>query len=541
MSAFGSAVSQYYIHFFTTHYLQSGNQNFNMVNYAQQKIKQQGIPKLQTSISKQQRKEYLQHLNSLMGRGPAISNQAEIDKLYTQAEELVLGVYKNAVTADRVSGKIDYTIQKDQRFSIVQSEGAIPLPRVESFISNFQKIIDNIKQDANNPTSSNVFKDDIKQMEKLAKEISTAFLKTETLTTTKLLQKNGEEMRSQYRQYSQYFKNESAEWLSLTSAQSDRIKKFNELMMKYDAAKAPVRILQGTNFENLIALAGQMALGKGLDEISDSMTDILSNTVVGGNLESAKFELDGLSQNLINRLQALTPQKAKIENGSILVMNDYSQGKIDVEITYNTPKYKKVNPLRISAKNIQDIKNIHAVSNTSLWPLLNGEDPAFVYKFLNVYARRSGMLKQLASKELQSEERSNLKKLSAYKAESFKGFQLLTVYKALTGDIMGRMPANTFIINDNTNNKLYWIDMADIFTVVLNDIQSEVNKYFSISGFKENSSFLTKWSTAGPEERIWDTLSQLRRRKIGVIFKGLPQMSSQFLSLDSTGKFGGNI
>lgn len=570
MSAFGSAISKYYVHYYAQSYTAHTEPNFhhfNIADYAREKIALRGVRPSQ--FSQKNKEEYLNFLNALMGRG-SNKTSVDIDKIYKQAEKIILEKYKNdLLTIDRISGQVQ-KLSENKTGSTYQYKTnmiAMSLPHANDFVAKFKQVLDTLKNkiDPNNLSKSlEDYKKDIKIMEELAKDIDKAFSEKEAKTYEAFRDENGKMSKAVTKELQSFYNLtqvkafKDMQWLLLDGKRKEFITKFNEILASYNLAYLPTNLIQGTHFENLVALAGEMVMGKSLETISQTVRDSLNQHVIGGTTMSATFELDGLSQNLINKIQskaAKTTQFKTDENGIVktMIIPKYSQGKIDVLIENNNNyKVKLAESLRISAKSVNSLGHIGAVKQSPMWAMLNQENPGFIKKFLNVFAKRKqnftysgiyNITKDSNEKQynyLNAAEKSARRQIDNIRKESFNAFQLIVAYNALTGDMLQRSSANIFLINDTTTQKLYLIDMADLFSLILNDFaqgSSSINQYFNIQGFDIESRFDNDWTDEGPEERVWNILNQLRTRKLEIIFKGSQQKlyKANSMSIDASG------
>ena len=255
----------------------------------------------------------------------------------------------------------------------------------------------------------------------------------------------------------------------------------------------PINLQKGDLFEHMIAYAPKVA---------EQEAFIAANRVLGKVSEQASLS----SQNFDSKFITKRFSKDCIEKTTV------SQGKVDVEITWNKKEAK------ISAKNINLSSGywINLVSDTSFLSLLQDEDTDFVNHVLNILAFHKKPRKNEEGFNSYSQDSAQINLL---KKNIIKELRLMFFYKALTGDFNNRNKANLFVINDNQTGKVRVIDMNELLLKATKRWNSLGNNMsaFKIEGVTQSFKLLKNEKLEeGPAGRISRLLADAHSRKINV-------------------------
>lgn len=266
--------------------------------------------------------------------------------------------------------------------------------------------------------------------------------------------------------------------------------KINAMIEEY-AAYPAINLQKGDTFEILLSLAPMVAKQTAAIEVGE---------VIGREAEQVSFNLKNFDNKFLTQ---------EFKNG--LIKTAASQGKIDVQINWEGEK------LGISAKNVNLNNNyVTLVSGTNLLYLLQDEDTSYVNHLLNILASHS-ISSEMSQKEKNNEE-NKIATIQGMRPAAIRELRLILFYKALTGAINGRKPANLFIVNDSSvsGGGVYVHSALDLFNKIAKNRTSliggdglgieGINKDFYLSNNKASSS----------AERISALLSDAHAKKITV-------------------------
>lgn len=292
------------------------------------------------------------------------------------------------------------------------------------------------------------------------------------------------------------------------------IEEFNTALSTFGYNVLNSALFQGDFFEQVIQEAVTRIKDSAEDLASQNIINIISSEVVGGDKIKATFELIGVEKTQSAKTKKIYSRLTTAKNRQSLCeseIGEYSQGKIDIAVRFKDP-FEDIKLLGISAKNIAEISNIHIVGNTNMTTILSNED--FNYQKYFVLSRWSKFL------DGHSE--------TAAANNAFLSFQMLAVYKGLTGDALKRDKASLFIINDNANKTVHLLNMSDLIRAL----------YGPVAGIQSyiNSNYSFIWG-ADPvlnikgKENINDVVARLMKdansKKLSIIFKGFKNFSKK--------------
>lgn len=292
------------------------------------------------------------------------------------------------------------------------------------------------------------------------------------------------------------------------------IEEFNTALSTFGYNVLNSALFQGDFFEQVIQEAVTRIKDSAEDLASQNIINIISSEVVGGDKIKATFELIGVEKTQSAKTKKIYSRLTTAKNRQSLCeseIGEYSQGKIDIAVRFKDP-FGDIKLLGISAKNIAEISNIHIVGNTNMTTILSNED--FNYQKYFVLSRWSKFLDNYSE--------------TAAANNAFLSFQMLAVYKGLTGDALKRDKASLFIINDNANKTVHLLNMSDLIRALygpVTGIQSYINSNYSfIWGVDPVLNIKGK-------ENINDVIARLMKdansKKLSIIFKGFKNFSKK--------------
>lgn len=260
----------------------------------------------------------------------------------------------------------------------------------------------------------------------------------------------------------------------------DLLAQINKVLKMQSIPKA---LAIGDAFEYWLALASQYGGAKAV-EVSDQL--IIDTLVKGGNRSNPIISLNNFSDEYVNmdelmRSGAFNRGWQPINDSTGFMFNKPTQDKLDMVFNWEGDE------LKVSAKNYKLTSSgslIHLVSGTSLLYLISGENVDFVNHWLNCISGTDS----IGGKILQS---------------AHIAMKLTILVKALTG--MGTSSsanvADTFILNNRTQQHIYVRSMGQILNNVENLITKDINGV-RFSGYPNR--IPNKWIGAkqGPMSRV---------------------------------------
>lgn len=559
MSAYGSAISRYYVHYRAQSYIYrdreiNAKNSGALIEYAQIKL-QQSTNKLKSSISKTKKKKYLNAINALMGRTNNLStiDQQKADKAYQELEQIIVRRGEQYLI-DRLSGAVTKITQDSSQPAVKMNEQslAISQEKVEDFINKFNKIVEHISAGVADGTlewRDGAFDGDLEKLLSLTQELNKRASEVKYIASKNL--KN--EAPQFFRNLTKAEKLKNLNWLMLDNEWSNYIATFNNLASEYNLLFDSATLLQGTHFENILGAAAELAFNTGVESLVDNLKDI----VVGGEKQSATFIIDGVNAEvwLNTKLGQSSKQIVTTKNGvKMAIIPKYSQGKVDVQLTYKKNILTRSGqPITISAKSISGLSEIGLVKQTTADAIIDQEEDEYKKMFLNIMAERSEKIDTIFGIKPGSDQYYSLAKaenvalniLKSQKQDAVLSFKILSAYKALTGDVLGRAFAKLFIINDIKTQKVYLIEMSDIVTAIVRELtngaHTSINRLFSFESTPnlETVRYINTWVDGenGEITRMVNLLNSVHAHKIQVALKGnqVP-LKNMGMSINSQGK-----
>lgn len=296
-----------------------------------------------------------------------------------------------------------------------------------------------------------------------------------------------------------YMNIHAAEGSSL-NANKDLKNLLNKLNEVLKMQSIPYAQAIGDVFEYWLAIASQYA-----DQYSDKqINEIIDQFVRGQDRSNVIISGDNFDNNLVDLGAILGADNGKwqrMDDSNSFMLQSPTQDKLDVIF-----KWQNDDVLDISAKNYSFSKsdNIHLLSGSSLLYLVSNENSDFVNHWLNCIS-----------------EGSDLSKInSSLIEEAHRTMKITLLTQALMGT-KGNL-ANTFVLNDRKNQKIYVRDLASIIYNICKDQKIEgmniTNYPQSLSNSWEGNLEISDPTLA--RVRITNLLAQLHQAKISVSIKG---------------------
>lgn len=226
------------------------------------------------------------------------------------------------------------------------------------------------------------------------------------------------------------------------------IKQINDLISIY--VRVPdLNLQKGSLFEFLLAYVQ----GVGKKNLQDSFFETFDKSVKGGNRVDVLLDPSFFSDDI--DFSSLSKKNVEIGSKTYLSLGT-SQQKIDVEIT---SEKRNVEPLKISAKNVNLFSgyDVHLVEATPLLTLIQNENADFINHYLNIIAEHP-----------KDSEKDDLAQIGS----AHETMKVLLLYKALSGDILGRDAANVFVYNNNKTGQTKVVDIGEMVKSAIKDVNN---------------------------------------------------------------------
>ena len=276
----------------------------------------------------------------------------------------------------------------------------------------------------------------------------------------------------------------------------ENVAEYNRILHTLQIATPAVALAQGDFFENAIASIDE-AIQTGATNIG---IDMIEQKVIGNLPQGATFEaIEWKGQKLFSNK---VTKKAQFGDSHAIVAN-HSQGTIDIQLNWSATQGKFLDGA--SAKSVSSIKNIKVASDRSMEAYITNESNEYKIAFL--VAMR-------------------YKAFESWREDAFLSFKILSAYKGLTGDLLGREAATLFIVNDIGQQKVHIVPMQKIIDQLIQDMDNDktaVNKYFSFSPAKM-AAYILQGSS------LQDLLNSASRKKLTIIFKDLNKIEQKVAS-----------
>lgn len=548
MAAYGSANYRYYVHYHALTYLKQEYKakDFPFNTYARGAVARKAN-KLQSGIGKQQKEHYLQVVNAIMGRkviDPSI-DQKNAEAARQSIENLLQSKFNHSININTVSGAVTNKNSSGKlafakKYEEFSQKNAMSTNNANQFIVDFEEVQ---KEIAKLIGTSSLSQKDLNKLLQCEKELKKIEKKVKDAFNGEIHKISGQKLKEQKNSdLDLYFLNmqkmANLDWILLDKTRHDYLNTFNKIVSAYNAVVKVNTNAQGEFFEDVLAAAGDVcnniAIGAAAKQIHDITTlsnSSLSSKQIGNKPIQAEFLLDGMPIEAWEEVFGEDIEKQIITNNKnqkVLIKQKYSQGKVDTIVNINTgnDKLKKIKQVPITAKSYSDLSSFSIVKNTTLWSFLQNENSYYTKAYLNTMAKRSDHFQNnnvpiYGSKQMEINSQKTVIKQRQAAIDSLK---LIIMYKATTGDMLGRLSAKWLVLNDVSKQKVYLIELSDLFLAILKMTQNNsslLQRYCNIDGLSLSNILENTWAEAGPEARMGSIINQVHSQKISASFNNV--------------------
>lgn len=288
--------------------------------------------------------------------------------------------------------------------------------------------------------------------------------------------------------------NQMLSLVSESSGEATRslVAQVNAVLKDYASVPA-INLQKGNLFELALAAVPAVARIRAGESVESAMKDFES-AVVGGSRTKVKIDLSQFTENL-NYSDLQFKGYATSATYKTIISYGASQDKIDVNLQWDS------SVLPVSAKNVNlsSKSGVHVVSGTSLLYLLQDENHDFVNHYLNAVAihNDSGTPNGLQ--------------------EAHELAKITVLYKAISGDTLGREKATVFIVNDNRTGKVRIFDIRNLVLKAMENIDTYT--IITSNGSDMNNIQLPNDWHDSYADRITALIASVHRQKISAILK----------------------
>lgn len=484
----------YYVHYRAERYLkqQSLPKDGAFSNYAQQKI-QTRANLLTSKLSRQTKEEYAKTISALYGRnsGSKINISQEWNKFYKSLME-VLDEKFTSVTGEtymiKESGKIISRGRTDRQVKQTVQRQYLTIDQLK----NLNEIVDRINKEKID-ISKSIAPKKIQRLNDLLYTLEPLLQKAMKDIDLGINNETDLQNYPSWKRFTGFIRDKKIRF-NLGEENKDLLKNLNESLVECGLAYVGLSVAQGFAGETIGAVAAEMLVGlrgQALDKYIEktAIQEINQKNVTGGKQTRLKYIGVGPEESWLNFLKDDT-----IREGSTIISKRASQQKVDIIVELpETPETPQIlHRANISMKSVDLRYDIGIVSGTNLWYLIQDENITnFLRPFLNIMAGRWGDNETDITQNIDlpiiinaAKEQSISKQIKGLREDAFNAIQIITAYKALSGDTFGRTAANLFVVNDVSGKKTYVLEISDIMKAILNNIRlkkSNINNYFSFS------------------------------------------------------------
>lgn len=234
----------------------------------------------------------------------------------------------------------------------------------------------------------------------------------------------------------------------------------------------------------------------------------------GDFFETAASQLPIIAENVVSaEIKAYDREKVTINQdflasefitknfGDMIEKTSWSQGKVDVEITWQGNKNIDT-ILKASLKNANlSHYYIRMVSGSSLLFMIQDLDTDFVNHFLNLMAKHKGS-------------KNDIPRFMKLKQQMVEEMRLALFYKSLSGDNFQRASANVFIVNDNQTGTVRAYRIQDLVDKAADNIKLLTGVKLNNKTLNTDLTFRNDWNDGSPEGRISGLLADVHATKV---------------------------
>ena len=329
-------------------------------------------------------------------------------------------------------------------------------------------------------------------------------------------------------------KDSNIQYIQTQKELKDLLKIFNQNLQKWGYSTKVATAAQGFSEEVVTLAAAQMAFGIGISNINNALKDALDSPITTalkssiGGLTGSKggtyeFYVNNLPAEVASQLLLNNAQTVNIDTpygkARTSVVNSGAQQKVDVVLQLpemiDSPVLR---PVTASVKNINLSKDfgISLVNGTNLFYLLSDEDPRYLRRVFNILAEHTG---NIITQGGPSNEYNARALFADLRKEAWLSVKYLSAYKALSGDTFHRQAASLFIVNDNSNQQVYVLEISDIMNLIYKAVMqnnSALDEYFS---FELSPKLLFNQWQDTVDQRMVKFIQDVHNRKINVAFR----------------------
>lgn len=561
MASYGSAISKYYVHYRAQSYIYNdksvnAKNSAAMIEYAQIKATQYAGA-LKSSVSKEKKKKYLNAINALMGRKNNLSQEQQkwADQAYSELEKIVLQKNQNFLI-NRLSGAVTRLVQDSSQpaYQLSTQEQAMSQESAEDFIQKFNSLTAQLSRQLKDGKINGAEDPILNNIQSLTQQLNQKYEQAKLLASSSIQEGKGIVSQS-FRNLTHAPKLQSKNWLLLDDEWREYIATFNLLAQKYNFICDTAKLMQGTHFENILAASAELAFNTGTGALIDNLEEVLKASVVGSTPVNAEFLMDGVDAEVWKRQNLSQGKKdySTFKNGvKVHIKPNYSLGKVDVTLDYDKGILTRTGqPVNISAKSIKGLSEIGIVKATTADAIIDREENEYKKMYLNIMAKHSDEIDTIFGVQpgddsyysLAKAESIALNILEQQRKDAILSFKTLAAYRSLTGDVLGRAAAQLFVINDVNTQKVYLLEMKDIISAIIQEMQqgANISKFFKFESVPDFGQLyylndLVEGEN-GEYSRIANLLNDVHAHKIQVALKGNDSWLKQIgISIDAKGK-----
>ena len=533
----------YYVHYYASNY-KTPSSNL-LSDYAKSKVRASS-GKLQTNISVKRKQEFANLISALIGKDSGSSNltSSEIANTKTVIEDMMINQVNEYVKS---AGFISQTgaVLSGNSTSKGTSGGASRQKRYLS-IDQLENLEDSLRDRLAHVQSllKQVTKGSAKQAQliQLESNILTMFKEINAL---KQLQDSELKTLKEWNEGLFGAKTDTSLRMDLKKYETGTqtiyslLKDINKALVQFKMQDSFLRVASGFYGEAVTAAAA-LYLGNNINQITAKS---ISNQMTGKNYETIKYLINGVPAEVIEKLNLDIQEQHVDSNGTkTLITARSSQQKIDVIVDFPIDTSNELKKIGVSVKNINLKHHIHIVSGTPLWYLLQSENPkTFLRHWLNTMAEHNALKEKTMSNEQQNIEFASISSIQRNRKDAIFAAKLISGYKALTGDNIGRSAAQLFIVNDTSSKhgKVYVLEMNDILKAILLGVLegNAIDNYFEFDQSVDFDDLYIKnqWDEDSLHNRMANLLNDLHAKKMYISLKNTV-LNKEFIT-KAGGKF----
>ena len=527
-----SAISQYYVNYHASHYVHndpnSRNKEF-LLTYAKARLRERA-QFLKSGVNTEFKNEYIGILNAIMGR-------SKNDKLNDQAiqkmqETLINYVSDEGKAKDGIDRVINMTSgqvgrQSNKRLEILNRTFK-PIKGKYTAKEFLQNILNDYQAALKAANTGKLNKKDLAIFGRVQRYVDQAL---QTLATLQATAVNTSQL-AWAKQYAGKGKYSNSDWLAIAENEGF-ISRINTVFALINGISHYDQIAQGNLFEYMGVLGSYLMEYGANTALDKTMKDIekKGGALQGKNTPAIYYNAAGLSDELAAQLAQAVGKSGAVssaDNGKVIVQASQAQQKVDVNIT--VPGQNKVIPASFKNYSIySNMPDLGLVNGTNAWYLLTNENYAYLYKYLNVMAAHKLNTKD---KTQRAQEQNSISTLTLQRKNAIESFQLLAIYKAISGDTFKRTAAQWLVINNTKTQKIEIIEIGDMISKLLLS-GARTDSYFSFpDGTNFNVYYLNDYVGTNPSKesavtRMAHLLTSVHAQKIsvGLKFAGIQKIA----------------